>query len=180
MRRWSFLAAEAVAWGAVCLGIWVASLSALKGPQLALGLAVAIPCGGLAVTGRLAAAVSWRLRGAWAAPLLTLPLRLVTGTVGIFMNVLPGRRTGGRFTTVALPGASGEGPQAAGRRAAATWLLSVTPGSIVTDIDPATGHALVHVLGPATGHGLGPATGHALGPARRGATKAGAWPGGRR
>jgi multisubunit Na+/H+ antiporter MnhE subunit len=143
---WPARTAEVVVWWAACLGIWLVSLAAVSGSELLVATCASLPCGVLATAGRQAAQERWTLRPRWLLPLLVLPVAIVTDAVQVLASVLPGRRDGGHFTTVAIRGGAGDEPAAAGRRALATLIVSASPGSIIADIDRDSGEALVHVL----------------------------------
>ena len=151
-RPWARRGLEAVFWWAACLGVWLISLSALSGEELLLATVVSLIPAVLAVAVRETAGNTWSLR--WLRPdrrlpgrlgaLAALPVILVADTIQALGSV-PARHQG-RFRRVPVGDARGDAPASRGRRAAATLAISVTPGSVVADIDPETGEALVHVL----------------------------------
>ncbi len=144
MRRWAALVLEALVWWALCLGVWLVSLSAVSTQELVVATLVSLPCGVLAVAGRLATRHAWHLRPEWLLPVLVLPAAIVCDTVEVLASAV--RRRPGRFVRLAVGSGAGRGAGPEGRRALATFWVSVTPGSFVTDIDPDSGEALVHVL----------------------------------
>ena len=151
-RRWARRALEAVFWWGACLGVWLISLSALSGPDLLVAATVSLPCGLLAVAAREAAGNAWSLRwlGRGQRPLhrlrvlAALPVALLADTVQALGSV-PARHQG-RFRRVPVTDGRGDAASDRARRAAATLAVSLTPGSLVVDIHPETGEALVHVL----------------------------------
>ncbi|MHB2022705.1 MAG: hypothetical protein ACYCO3_05160 [Mycobacteriales bacterium] len=144
MKRLALRALEAGLWWGIAFGIWLLSLSALSGQEITVAALVSLPCGVIAVAARLVTQHSWGLRSAWLRPALWLPLAIVTDSAQVFASVF--RRNCGEFRRVSVSEAVGHGPGPQGRRAFATFFVSVTPGSYVADIDPETGEALVHVL----------------------------------
>ena len=77
--------------------------------------------------------------------MLAVPLAIVTGAVQVL--TLPFRRPDarGRFERVDI-NAAGPSPQAATRRAIATLATTVTPASIVVDVDGDSGDMTIHAL----------------------------------
>lgn len=152
-RRGGLLLLEAVVWWGLTLGIWLLSLSAVSGQELIVATPTALGCGLLAVAARRAARGSWHLRARWLLPLLRLPVSIPLQTIGALASVV--RADGGSFEAVALPEGVGDAPAARGRRAIATFLTTLSPGSVVVDADPDRGEALVHVLGARRGSAAG-------------------------
>ena len=146
MSVWLARLVEILFWWGACLCVWLISLSAVSGQELLVAAIASLPCGVLATVGRIAAANSWGFRVSWLRSALFLPFAIVSDAFQVVFLVFrfPGRD--GEFVTVRINGGAGEGRQADGRRAVATLLTTVTPSSIVTDIDPSTGEALVHVI----------------------------------
>lgn len=136
---------ELVAWYVVAVGIWMASLSAWSGQELVVAAGCAVPCAVAAVGARRA------VDGAWRAPtgamrwVLLLPAAIVVDAVRVLS--WPARsRSEGTFRTIDI-GASGGTSSATGRRAAASFALSSTPGSYVVAADETAGTLTVHGLG---------------------------------
>jgi multisubunit Na+/H+ antiporter MnhE subunit len=146
MAAWAPLVVEVVVWWALSLGVWIISLTIVGGQELLVAVLAALPCGILATAGRRAAGNAWRVRPGWFTAAALLPVAIVSDTVQVLATALPGRRTEGSFKRIPVAGGVGEGPVPAGRRAVATILVTLTPGSFVTDVEPRTGQALVHVL----------------------------------
>lgn len=136
---------EVVVWWGLCLGVWLISLSAISLPELVVAVLASFPCAVLAVAGRHAAGNTWRFRARAFAPAALLPVAIVSDTAGVLASALPGRRRAGEFTDVHVEGGAGKGPAPDGRRAVATLLVTLTPGSFVADIHD-DGTARVHVL----------------------------------
>jgi len=137
---------EVLFWWGACLGVWVVSLSAVSGQELIVSVLVSLPCGLLALVWRLAGTNKWGLKPAWLRSAWVLPLAIVSDAVQVTVQVLrsPGRQ--GEFVRIPISEGAGYTASADGRRAVASFLTSATPASIVTDIDPETGEALVHVI----------------------------------
>ena len=146
MSVWLARMVEVVFWWAACLGVWLVSLSAVSGQELLVSVLVSLPCGVVALAGRLVAANRWGFEAAWFRSAAVLPLAIVNDAVQVIVHVLRSPRTGGEYVKVAVDGAAGDTARAEGRRTVATFLTTMTPSSIVTDIDPRTGEALVHVI----------------------------------
>jgi multisubunit Na+/H+ antiporter MnhE subunit len=143
-RQWLFLAFEALWWWGACLGIWLLSLSAISDGELIVATLSCLPCGLFAVVARRAMGNAWHVRAIWFRPLLIMPVVILTDTVKVFASVL--RRDSGQFVSVPVGGGAGDSVHAHGRRAVATFFVTVTPGSYVVDIEPSDGTALLHVL----------------------------------
>lgn len=137
--------AELLAWWAVATGIWMVSLSIAPLQEWLLAAACGFPCALAALWARRVLGTSWTLRAAWLKPVLTVPYRIVTDAAEVLLAVVRPGQPGGRFDTVRT-GARGDSPEARSRRALATFLLSVTPGTYVLDADPDSGDVLVHSL----------------------------------
>ena len=131
-------------WCGLCLGIWLITLSAVSTQELVVAVLVSLPCGVLAVAGRVATQRAWHLRPAWLVPIVVLPVAIVSDTVQVLGSAV--LRRSGRFEIIPVDGGRGRGPKVEARRAIAAFWVTVTPGSFVVDIDPETGDALVHVL----------------------------------
>ncbi|HET6917219.1 MAG TPA: Na+/H+ antiporter subunit E [Acidimicrobiales bacterium] len=146
MAVWLARILEVVFWWAACLGVWLVSLSAISGQELLVAVLLSFPCGVLALVGRLAASNKWELKASWLRGAAVLPLAIVNDAFQVLFQVLRSPRQRGRFVKVSIAGGVGHGPRADGRRALSTILTTMTPSSVVTDIDPDTGEALVHLI----------------------------------
>jgi len=140
------LAVECVAWWALTLGVWLASLSAWSWHEFVVAAGCAAPCAAAVVVARRAG------RGAWPLPrqlwrwVVLLPVAMVVDAARVL--VLPLRRhPPSEFRTIRLPAARTT-RKAAGSEAFAALLLSSTPGSYVVSTDPDKRTALLHVVGP--------------------------------
>ncbi len=137
--------AEVVAWWAIAFSVWMISLSAAPLQEYLLAVACALPCAVAAFGARRAFEASWTLRPGWLKPMLALPAIILSDAAQVLLAVVRPGQPGGRFTTVRT-GAVDDVPEARSRRAVATVLMSVTPGSYVLDADPDNGDLMVHAL----------------------------------
>jgi len=136
---------ELLGWYVVAVGVWMASLSAWSGQELLVAAGCAVPCALAAVGARLAIGGAWRLPAESMRWLLLLPVAIVVDAVRVLSWPLRSS-SGGSFRTVDI-GTRGGTPLAAGRRAAASFALSSTPGSYVLAADEKAGTVTVHGLG---------------------------------
>lgn len=146
---WRFVA-ETAAWGVVCLGVWVVTLSTITVPELVLGALVAAACGALGAAARRALGIRGVLPWRWLRSVALLPAAVPLDAIAVLRSLRHGEA--GRMERVHLNGAQGDGAAAEGRRAAYVLLVSASPGSVVLDVDPASGVAVVHVLGAGPPH----------------------------
>jgi hypothetical protein len=146
MRGWPSWVVESVAWWGACWGVWLVSLSAVSGQDLAVSAAASIPCGILAAVGRRAAGNRWSFRLSWFRPILKLPFAVVSDSLQVLGKAATGHRPAGELKSVGVASASGSSSLAAGRRALSTVLICTTPASVVIDFDVDAGDSRVHVL----------------------------------
>lgn len=146
MSVWLARVLEVAFWWGACLGVWLISLSAVSGQELLVSVLVSFPCGVIALVGRLATANRWGLRPSWLRGAVVVPFAIVNDALQVLFQVFRSPRREGEFVRIPVNGGAGDGPEADGRRAVATMLTTLTPASIVADIDPDTGEALVHVI----------------------------------
>lgn len=120
---------EIVVWWPVLVLVWLATLNAFSWQELATSAVLALPCAVAARAARRAAGVHWTFRRAWGRWLLAVPAAIAHDTVGVL--VLAVKRSGAdEFREVPMsPHPDG------GQEAAATAILSATPGSVVVDAD---------------------------------------------
>lgn len=141
---------EVAAWWGLCFGLWIATLSAISWPEVAVSVPVSFACGVLAVACRRVARNKWQLRPAWLLPMLALPLSICTDTVRVLASAVTGPSRTARLVRVQVDGARGNGPRPDGRRALTTVILALSPGSIVVDFEADAGAATVHLLAGAS------------------------------
>jgi multisubunit Na+/H+ antiporter MnhE subunit len=136
--------AEIGCWSAVCLGVWVLTLSSVPTPELIIGVPAAIACGAAAVGARSLVGGRWAVRPRWGIWLLQLVVSAPVETGQIL--VAAARRTPGRTVAVELPRNESK-VVASSRRAIATVLLSASPGSYLAHSDFEGRRIEVHRLG---------------------------------
>ena len=146
MSVWLARIVEVILWWGACLGIWLVSLSAISGQELLVSVLVSLPCGVAALVGRLAATNRWGFHPSWLRGAVLLPVTIVSDAIQVLASVLLAPSRQGDFVKVRISHGAGDTPEAEGRRTVATFLTTITPASIVTDVDPDTGEALVHVI----------------------------------
>ncbi len=136
---------ELLGWWIVAVGVWMASLSAWSGQELLVAAGCAVPCALAGVGARRAVDGAWRTPAAALRWLLVLPAAIVVDAVRVLSWPVRAH-SGGSFTTVDI-GARGGTSAATGRRAAASFALSSTPGSYVVAADEKAGTLTLHGLG---------------------------------
>jgi multisubunit Na+/H+ antiporter MnhE subunit len=143
------LVGELLVWWGVTTGVWIVSLSAYSSQDLVAALACGLPCAIMAVLARRTVRLTARPPAEMVRWLGALPWSIAVDTVRVL--ALPwrprSRSSAGQFRRMPL-GPPGTSAAAVGRRTAAALLMSATPGAYVVDVDPATGTALVHAVGP--------------------------------
>jgi multisubunit Na+/H+ antiporter MnhE subunit len=139
------IAAELLAWWTVAVGVWMASLSAYSGQDLVVAMACAVPCGAAAVAARRVVRGAWRLPVDALGWLVALPAAMIADAGRVLTWPLRPRAGEGEFRTIDVA-AAGDTASSAGRRAAAAFLLSSTPGTYVVSADEERGTLLVHAL----------------------------------
>jgi hypothetical protein len=135
---------EAACWAAVCVGVWVLTLSVITWQELALAGSAAVLCGAAAVAARLLVGGRWTVRARW----LRWPARLLVSapleTAQVF-GAAALRQSGNR-TDIPVPKSEPKYVSAS-RRGFGTLVLSASPGSYVFDGDPDERVLHVHRLG---------------------------------
>lgn len=138
-------------WTLVAWGIWLVSLSAVSTQDLLVGGVCALACGAVAESVRRAVEGRWRPTADLLAVALVVPVAIVADAGSVLTAPLR-RRTRGRLGRVPI-GATGDGGRARARRALATAVTSLSPGTVVVDADPESGSLVIHSLA-AAGPGL--------------------------
>jgi multisubunit Na+/H+ antiporter MnhE subunit len=124
-----------VLWSLAALGIWLLTLSALSWGELLVGAGCSVVVGVIALAAQRAVGTSWKTNMASLRPLVALPFAIGADTMQVLTVPLRHRgRHGAQFETMDI-GAAGSSPQAVTRRALATFGTTVTPASIVVDVD---------------------------------------------
>lgn len=127
---------EVVTWWLVLVLLWLATLNSFSFADLITAAVLALPCAPAARAARRSAGEHWTFRPKWMRWLVALPVSIVRDTAGVlWLAVRPGGDD--QFTRVPLP----HHPDG-GQEAAATAVLSATPGSVVVDAEDDT--LLVH------------------------------------
>ena len=140
---------EVALWWVACVGTWLLTLSSVNTAELVAAVAAGLPCAVVAVLARRAVRGPLSPRPAWLRWLLPVPVAVLADSarvLGVAAGALLGRRIPeGRLRRVPLPKDHAEGDWQ-NRQAAAVILVSASPGSVVLDVDPDSGEALVHEL----------------------------------
>jgi multisubunit Na+/H+ antiporter MnhE subunit len=139
---------EILWWWAASVAIWTLTLSSVSNPELVAAACCGLPSALAARAGRKAIGARWRPRPRWAAWLLPL-LVAVPADAGrlaaLTIRRLVTREDVGGPRRIRLP--AGEPPDvAAARHAAATLVVSATPGTFIADSDLEEGTLVVHTL----------------------------------
>jgi hypothetical protein len=113
-----------------------------------LGLAGAV----VASLARTAQPSSWRIGLGWLVWLPLLPGRVLVDTAGVLLAAARGES--GSWREVLVADAEREDARGRGARALGAIALSLSPGSVVLDVDPASGRARLHSLGSQGGSAL--------------------------
>ena len=142
------IVAEMFSWWVIAIGVWMASLSAYSGQELVVASGCAVPCAVAATAARRAIRGGWSMPSATLPWLLLLPAVVVSDAVRVLSWPLRSR-SGGTMHTLDI-GVRGSSARANGRRAAAAFVLSSTPGSYVVAADEQAGTLTVHGLGDAS------------------------------
>lgn len=155
---------EATLWTGACLGVWLLTLSSVTLPDLLLAAVSAAGCGAAALGGRWAASAPAPVRAGALPWLARLPVSLLADLVTVLLvpwQLLAGRTAapatlrcavlpGGQITPTVddKPATDTPGPDARAfyRRALAGTLVSMTPGTVALETDPASGELTVHSL----------------------------------
>jgi multisubunit Na+/H+ antiporter MnhE subunit len=136
MRAWS----EVAVWWAVLVLVWLATLNSFSFAELVVAAVLALPCAVAARYGRQAAGGGWSVRPGWARWLLSLPWALLHDTAAMLaIAVRPERQAEDRFEDI-----SADAPAGRGWEAAATFVVSATPGSVVVDAGEHHDRIVVH------------------------------------
>lgn len=149
VRKALAVGVEVTIWWAIGLGVWLLTLSSVDGPDLIVATPLTLGGGVLAVMARRVLGGDWpypHRASAWAG---RLPIAIGYDTVRILARpwvVLLSRRPDeGHF--VRIPVAPGPDARSTTRRAAAVFLVSLTPGSYAVHADDDTGELVVHCMG---------------------------------
>jgi multisubunit Na+/H+ antiporter MnhE subunit len=131
-------------WSGASLGIWLLTLSSFSWGELIVGSACSLLVGLIAVAAQRVVGARWAPTAVSLRPLLVVPAAVASDAVQVFTASLWRRSMQGRFETLDI-GATGPSPQAATRRAIATLATTLTPASIVVDVND-EGEMTIHAL----------------------------------
>lgn len=127
--------AEALAWWSLCFGLWLLTLSSVTTEDVALALAAGLLSALCAVVGRKLTGGRWAVRWRWSRWFATLPVTVLSDTVGVLSAAYRLHRPQGSTGTITLP--RPEAPAVTeGRAALSSLALSAAPASYVFDRDP--------------------------------------------
>ncbi len=136
--------AEVAWWTVVAFCVWCATLGALNLEDAAIAAGSSLATGLVAWHSRRAMRARWRLRPAHLRSAAALPAVVLAQAPRVL--AVPWRGSSrGRFDDVDAH-LTGRGALAAGDRAAATLLVSFSPGQYVYELDPRDGRLHLHRL----------------------------------
>jgi hypothetical protein len=145
-------------WWVVLLGVWEANVATGETTEVLAGAVAAALGATLAEAVRRRGLARVRIRARWLVPLLRVPFRLVAELgilVWALLLQLAGRRVRGSYRAVPFPAGRSD-PDSRGRRALATLVGTISPNTIVVDVDPERKVALKHDLLPGRASGTVP------------------------
>lgn len=137
--------AEAAAWWLIGVVFWQATVTVAAWEEVIAAAVFALPCAVAACAARRAIDGRWRPPAQLPRWMACTVLAMVRDGAGALALVARGRRPAGRFAELPLA-ATGSIAQRDGREAAATILLSATPGSLVVYSDPEHSRIRLHTL----------------------------------
>lgn len=143
---------EIVVWWVALTALELMLISAVDRYELLAAVLLALVCAVVASLARTAQPSSWRLRLDWLGWLPLLPVRIVLDTVAVLLAAAKGEK--GTWRTTPVAGAKGDDAGARGARAVGAMALSLSPGSVVVDVDGTSGVARLHSLGSSGGSSL--------------------------
>ena len=124
----------ATLWSLAALGIWLLTLSAVSWGELLVGTASALVVGVIAVAAQRVVGMSWDWKAVPLRPALLLPFAVTSDALQVLGLSLLRRQSHGHFETMDVD-AGGSSPRASTRRALATLGTTVTPASLVVDVN---------------------------------------------
>jgi len=146
-RKVAGIVLEAACWWIACTAVWLATLGTITKAELVVAAGAGLPCAVLACASRRAMRLRARIPArVWRWAFL-VPVTAVTDLVrvaGWAVRATSGRGRSSRIVSRALP--PGESAPATGWRATAAVAVSATPGTLVLDVDPDSGVALMHAI----------------------------------
>ena len=127
-------------------------VSAVDRAELVLAVLLGLVAALVASAARTAQPTSWSVRASWVRWLALLPLSVLRDAGAVARAALMG--SSGTWRRVPVAGAAGDTARARAARSVAGLVLSASPGTVVVDVDPDAGTALVHALGSTRGSAL--------------------------
>jgi hypothetical protein len=143
---------EIVLWWAALTVCELMLISAVDRYELLAAVGLGLAGGLVATFARTAQPSSWRLRFQWLGWLPLLPVRVVADTARVLLAAARGET--GSWRDAAIAHAQGDDAGARGARAVGAIAMSLAPGSVVLDVNAATGVARLHALGSVGGSRL--------------------------
>lgn len=138
-----------VLWWVWLVLVWVASLTTVSVPELAVAAASAVSCVLVALAARRVLGIRARLRARWLRGAWRLPWVVVTDTVSVWRTALRGMRKRPIGDHVRELPLGGERTRA--RQAVAIMLLSAAPRTMVVDLDRRSNTVRLHGFGAEEG-----------------------------
>lgn len=139
--------AEVVVFAGLLLGVWLITLSAVSSEELWVAVPASFLAAAAGVWAGIAMEQSWQIRARFLKPLAILPIAVVSDAAQVLWGGVRPASSPPSFERIRVEGGQGSSPLARGRRALAIFFVSATPGTVVLDLDPSNGEALVHSLG---------------------------------
>jgi multisubunit Na+/H+ antiporter MnhE subunit len=137
--------------GAGCLGIWLLTLSSVSDEELFVGSLCALAAGVAAVAAKCATKVRWSVRAVSLRLFLRVPAAVVGDAAQLLLRLFPPLQRPAKVVTVDLH-QRGDSAAVTTRRVATTLAVTSAPGSVVLDLDAASGRLTLHSLRPAGVH----------------------------
>jgi multisubunit Na+/H+ antiporter MnhE subunit len=130
-------------WTAVCLGVWLLTLSSVDSEELVIGSICALLSGMAAVAVKRVLGVTWSLGAVPFGRLSKLPVSIVADTAQILLRPFRPNPKPARLRSLDVP--TGDDAASITYRVTAILALSGTPGSMAIDFAPGEG-LLLHSL----------------------------------
>jgi multisubunit Na+/H+ antiporter MnhE subunit len=141
------VAVELVAWWAILVVIYLASLTTASAPEYVAAVSSGLVSAVLAVAARRVAAARWGFPGRVLRMGAAMPIALLADWLRVFALLAHPRtlrHASGRLTEVMLP--KEPAPTREGRLSAGSWMISATPGTLVIDDEPDEPALTIHRL----------------------------------
>jgi multisubunit Na+/H+ antiporter MnhE subunit len=139
-----------ICWLALLTGLWLLFVGAFDRVDVVAGILAAAVAATAAEVVRRQGLLRFRLEPSWVAGAWQVPFRIFSQFVAVSaaaLRTVVRRRKPFRSGFKTLPlHAPGDEAAAAGRRAWATWVFTLSPNAYVVEVDRGARQALVHVL----------------------------------